>query len=57
MSSRDRRDAIKYQNVQAKRGGKIPSMAESIAAVYAKRASDALDKPTVMSRKQKNENK
>ena len=43
MSAKDRRDAIKYQNLQAK-NGKIPSMAEALAAVLKKRADDAKPK-------------
>ena len=44
MSSKDRRDGIKYQNIQAKRGGKIPSLAEAIAAIHKKREDDARPK-------------
>ena len=40
MSSKDRRDAIKYQNVQSRSGSKIPSMAEALAAVKKKREDD-----------------
>lgn len=39
MSAKDRRDAIKYQNLQAK-NSKIPSMAEALAAVKKKREDD-----------------
>ena len=49
-----RREAIRYQNQQAKTGGKIPSMAEAFAAIEKKKADDALKPAATLSRKQIN---